>query len=113
MTLVNLRLQPLDYIKGYAEALQEVEVWDDTEPDIYSALTKCLDYAHDSCKLIEFAPSADIREDGMGRTQAFVECAEAYRQLGEVKGWEWAPCLSGFISWRSTLAQGLVDKTQS
>lgn len=112
MKLVELSLQPLDYTKGYAEALKEVEELDAEEADIYMALTRCLDLAHDARKLSGQAPSADLREWHMGQAQAFSECGEAYRQLGEVKGWDEAPCLSGFISWRQALSLGLIDKEQ-
>jgi len=113
MTLVYLRLQPLDYVKGYAEALNEVKDIDEGEADIYMALTRCLDMAHDARQISSFAPSADIREGGMGRTSAFNECAEAYRQYGEACGWESEPGLEGFISWRHSLAQGLIDKASA
>lgn len=110
MPIVELGLQPLDYTKGYAEALKEVKELDAGEADIYKALTKCLDLAHEARKLSGFAPSADIREGGMGQAQAFSECAEACRQLGEIYGWASAPGLGDFISWRYNLAQGLIDK---
>jgi len=110
MTLVDLRLQPLDYVKGYAEALNEVKVLDDTEADIYTALVRCLDKANETQAIVGWAPTADVRENWLGQAQAFVECAEAYRQLGEIKGWDSAPSLGDFINWRLTLAQGLVDK---
>jgi len=110
MTLCALSLQPLDYVKGYAEALNEVKDIDEGEADIYMALTRCLDMAHDARQISSFAPSADIREGGMGRTSAFNECAEAYRQLGEIKGWDSSPSLGDFIGWRLTLAQGLLEK---
>ena len=110
MTLVNLTHQPLAYLKGYAEALSEIVVWDDTEPDVMSALTKCLDEHYDTSSMLPHAADLSTKEHDLGRIQAFSECAEAYRQLGKVKGWEAAPCLSGFISWRHSLAQGLIDK---
>lgn len=113
MTLVALSLQPLDYLKGYAEALKEVKELDAGEADIYGALTKCLDLAHDARKLSGQAPSADLLEWHMGQAQAFSECGEAYRQFGEVKGWASAPGLGDFISWRLSLAQGLVDKAKA
>lgn len=110
MTLCALSLQPLDYVKGYAEALSEIEVWDDTEPDIMSALTKCLDARHDTNSMLPHAADLATKEHDMGRVQAFVECAEAYRQLGEIYGWDWSPNLEGLISWRLRMAQGLIDK---
>ena len=112
MTLVNLTHQPSAYLKGYAEALAEVAELDDKVASTEGALSQCLDLAHDARQIYGFAPSADIREGGMGQAQAFSECAEAYRQLGEVKGWEAAPCLSGFISWRQALSLGLINKEQ-
>ncbi len=112
MTLVDLRLQPLDYVKGYAEALNEVKVLDDTEADIYTALHLCLFKADEARKYAGWAPTADVREQGLGEGQASIECAEAYRQLREIKGWDSAPSLGDFIGWRLTLAQGLIDKAK-
>lgn len=113
MTLVNLTHQPLAYLKGYAEALAEVAELDDKVASTEGALSQCLDLAHDARQIYGFAPSADIREGGMGQAQAFSECAEAYRQLGEIYGWASAPGLGDFISWRHSLAQGLIDKAKS
>ena len=112
MTLVALSLQPLDYIKGYAEALSEVKALNDEVASTEGALHLCLDYAHDSRQLVAFAPSADIREENAGRVQAFVECAEVYRQVGEIYGWAASPNLVDFINWRLTLSLGLINKEQ-
>ena len=113
MTLCALSLQPLDFVKGYAEALQEVHLANREELDIYRALTRCLDMAHDARQISSFAPSADIREGGMGRASAFNECAEAYRQYGETRGWESEPGLAFFISWRLDLSLGLINKASA
>lgn len=112
MTLCALSLQPLDYVKGYAEALSEVKAFNDEAPDTYQALTQCLNERYDDEGLLRYAVDLPTKEHGMGRVQAFGECAEAYRQLGEIYGWDSASGLGDFISWRSTLAQGLINKQQ-
>ena len=112
MTLCALSLQPLDFVKGYAEALQEVKDIDEGEADIYPAMVRVLDLAHDARQLASLAPSADIREKHIGRAQAYSECVEAYRQYGEACGRELEPGLEGFISWRLIMAQGLINKQQ-
>ena len=113
MTLCALSLQPLDFVKGYAEALSEVKYRDADEFTIYNAMTKCLDARYDTLSMLPFAADLATKEHDMGRVQAFVECAEAYRQLGEIYGWDWSPGLGDFISWRFSLAQGLIDKASA
>ncbi len=113
MTLCALSLQPLDFVKGYAEALSEVKAFNDEAPDTYQALTQCLNERYDDEGLLRYAVDLPTKEHGMGRVQAFSECAEAYRQLGEAHGWDSTPHLEGFISWRHSLAQGLIDKASA
>ena len=113
MTLCALSLQPLDFVKGYAEALSEVKALEGEALDTYQALTQCLNERYDDEGLLRYAVDLPTKEHGMGRVQAFGECAEVYRQVGEIYGWAAPSNLVDFISWRLIMAQGLIDKASA